>query len=170
MVDIAEKLFPNLLTLLTQLAATGIIYLLYRKYVHEHVMTYLDKQAAELNAAQNYAKEVEEEASVKSQELDAEYEKRIEQLRRSEEMMRKEAQQERAGILRRAEEEREALLRNAQIEIEKDREALLREVEAHVLDLAVNVTERTLESYSYDDEELFKVLESEMEQMSHETN
>ena len=85
-------------------------------------------------------------------------------------MMRKEAQQERAAIIRRAEEEREVLLQNAQIEIEKDREALLREVEKHVLDLAVNVTERTLESYSYDDEELFKVLESEMEQMSHETN
>ena len=170
MVDIAEKLFPNLLTFLTQLAATGIIYLLYRKFVHEHVMNYLDKQADELSTAQNYAKEVEEEATAKSRELDAEYEKRIEQLRRSEEMMRKEAQQERAAIIRRAEEEREHLLRNAHIEIEKDREALLREVEKHVLDLAVNVTERTLESYSYDDEELFKVLESEMEQMSHETN
>ena len=168
MVDIAEKLFPNLLTFLTQLAATGIIYLLYRKFVHEHVMNYLDKQADELSTAQNYAKEVEEEATAKSRELDAEYEKRIEQLRRSEEMMRKEAQQERAAIIRRAEEEREVLLQNAQIE--KDREALLREVEKHVLDLAVNVTERTLESYSYDDEELFKVLESEMEQMSHETN
>lgn len=170
MVDIAEKLFPNLLTFLTQLAATGIIYLLYRKFVHEHVMNYLDKQADELSTAQNYAKEVEEEAIAKSRELDAEYEKRIEQLRRSEEMMRKEAQQERAAIIRRAEEEREVLLQNAQIEIEKDREALLREVEKHVLDLAVNVTERTLESYSYDDEELFKVLESEMEQMSYETN
>ena len=124
MVDIAEKLFPNLLTFLTQLAATGIIYLLYRKFVHEHVMNYLDKQADELSTAQNYAKEVEEEATAKSRELDAEYEKRIEQLRRSEEMMRKEAQQERAAIIRRAEEEREVLLQNAQIEIEKDREAL----------------------------------------------
>ena len=170
MVDIAEKLFPNLLTLLTQLAATGIIYLLYKKYVHEHVMAYLDKQAAELSAAQNYAKEVEEEAAKKSNALDADYEKRTEQLRRSEELMRKEAQQEREEILKRAEEEKEVILRSARIEIDKDREALLREVERHVLDLAVNVTERTLESYSYDEEELFKVLESEMEQMSNEAN
>lgn len=170
MVDIAEKLFPNLLTLLTQLAATGIIYLLYKKYVHEHVMAYLDKQAAELSAAQNYAKEVEEEAAKKSNALDADYEKRTEQLRRSEELMRKEAQQEREEIIKRAEEEKEVILRSARIEIDKDREALLREVERHVLDLAVNVTERTLESYSYDEEELFKVLESEMEQMSNEAN
>ena len=170
MVDIAEKLFPNLLTLLTQLAATGIIYLLYKKYVHEHVMAYLDKQAAELSAAQNYAKEVEEEAAKKSNALDADYAKRTEQLRRSEELMRKEAQQEREEIIKRAEEEKEVILRSARIEIDKDREALLREVERHVLDLAVNVTERTLESYSYDEEELFKVLESEMEQMSNEAN
>ena len=170
MVDIAEKLFPNLLTLLTQLAATGIIYLLYKKYVHEHVMAYLDKQAAELSAAQDYAKEVEEEAAKKSNALDADYEKRTEQLRRSEELMRKEAQQEREEIIKRAEEEKEVILRSARIEIDKDREALLREVERHVLDLAVNVTERTLESYSYDEEELFKVLESEMEQMSNEAN
>lgn len=170
MVDIAEKLFPNLLTLLTQLAATGIIYLLYKKYVHEHVMAYLDKQAAELSAAQNYAKEVEEEAAKKSNALDADYEKRTEQLRRSEELMRKEAQQEREEIIKRAEEEKEVILRSARIEIDKDQEALLREVERHVLDLAVNVTERTLESYSYDEEELFKVLESEMEQMSNEAN
>ena len=170
MVDIAEKLFPNLLTFLTQLAATGIIYLLYRKYVHEYVMKYLDKQAADLNAAQNYAKEIEEDATRKSKFLDDEYKERLEQLRRSEERMRKEAEQQREKILRRAEEEREVLLRNAHIEIEKDREALLREVEKHVLDLAINVTERTLESYSYDDDELFKVLESEMEQMNHETH
>ena len=170
MVDIAEKLFPNLLTFLTQLAATGIIYLLYRKYVHEYVMKYLDKQAADLNAAQNYAKEIEEDATRKSKVLDDEYKERLEQLRRSEERMRKEAEQQREKILRRAEEEREVLLRNAHIEIEKDREALLREVEKHVLDLAINVTERTLESYSYDDDELFKVLESEMEQMNHETH
>ena len=170
MVDIADNLFPNLLTFLTQLAETGIIYLLYRKYVHEYVMKYLDKQAADLNAAQNYAKEIEEDATRKSKVLDDEYKERLEQLRRSEERMRKEAEQQREKILRRAEEEREVLLRNAHIEIEKDREALLREVEKHVLDLAINVTERTLESYSYDDDELFKVLESEMEQMNHETH
>lgn len=170
MVDIADKLFPNLLTLLTQLAATGIIYLLYRKYVHQHVLNYLDKQAADLDEAQNYAKEVEEEAEEKSKTLEEEYEEKVEQLRRSEQMMRREAEQERENILQRAEDEKENILRQGHNQLKKDREALLREVEKHVLDLAVDVTERTLENYTYDDEEVFQVLEAELEQMNNEIN
>lgn len=170
MVDIADKLFPNILTLLVQLAATGIIYLLYRKYVHEYVMSYLDTQAAELNKAHLYAEEVEQEAEQKSQSLETEHELRTEQLRKSQEMMRKEAEKERDEIIKRAEAERNAMLQQARAEIEKDRVALLTEVEKHVLDLAVNVTERTLESYSYNEEEIFRALETELEQMNNETN
>lgn len=170
MVDIADKLFPNLLTFLVQLAATGVIYLLYRKYVHEHVMNYLDNQAAELNRAQLYAEEVEQEADEKSRSLEREHEKKSEQLLRSQQMMRKEAEQEKASILKRAEAEKDAMLQQAQTEIEKERAVLLTEVEKHVLDIAVNVAERTLERYSYDEEEIFQALESELEQMNNETN
>lgn len=170
MVDIADKLFPNLMTIIIQLAATGIIYLLYRKFVHEHVMNYLDKQAAELNRAQLYAEEVEEEAEEKSQALQAEHEQKAEQLRNQQEMMRKEAQQEKEIIIQRAEAEKDSMLQQAQHKIEKDRAALYTEVEEHVLDLAVDVTEKTLEKYSYNEEEIFRALESELEQMNNETN
>lgn len=170
MVDIADKLFPNILTILVQLAATGVIYILYRKYVHEHVMNYLDKQAAELNRAQLYAEEVEDEAEQKSQALQAEHEEKTEQLRKQQEMMRKEAEQEKEIIIQRAEAERNTMLEQAQNEIQKDRAALLTEVEQHVLDLAVDVTEKTLGKYSYDEEEIFRALESELEQMTNETN
>jgi F-type H+-transporting ATPase subunit b len=170
MVDIADKLFPNIMTILVQLAATGVIYLLYRKYVHEHVLNYLDNQAAELNRAQLYAEEVEEEADQKSQALQAEHEAKKEQLRKQQELMRREAEEEKQAILQRAEAERNNMLQQAQVKIEKDRQDLLTEVEKHVLDLAVDVTEKTLERYSYDEEEIFRALESELEQMNNETN
>lgn len=170
MIDIAEQLFPNLLTLLTQLAATGIIYLLYRKYVHTHVISYLDKQTAELNRAQNYAKEVEIEAEKKAQTLEEDHQKKISQLRQTEQLLRKEAEAERQLILKRTAEERELMLEEGRNEIEKNRIQLLQEVEKHVLDLAVTLTEKTLEHYTFDDEELFKVLEAELEQMHNETN
>jgi F-type H+-transporting ATPase subunit b len=170
MTDIAEKLFPNILTFLVQLAATGVIYLLYRKYVHEHVMNYLDTRAEELNKAQLYAEEVEQEAEEKSQSLEAEHKQKVEQLRKQQEMMQREAEQERENIIKRAEEEKEALLSQAQNQIEKDRALMLQEVEDHVLEIAVNVTERTLENYRYDDEEVFQVLESELEQVNNETH
>ena len=157
MVDIAEKLFPNLLTLFTQLAATGIIYFLYRKYVHQFVLNFLDKQAAELDKAQNYASVVEEGAAENAKRLEAEHQEKVEQLRKSQLAMRKMA-------------EKDAMLAEARNDLAKERQQMIQEVEAHVLDLAISITERTLENYSYNEEEVFQVLETELEQMQHETN
>jgi len=170
MFDIAERLLPNALTLLTQLAATGVIYLLYRQFLHEPVMGYLDRQAEELNEAQNYADRVEQEAEEKSKALEAEHEEKIEQLRKSEQALRREAEQEREEILKRAENEKERMIEQARTNIEKERATMVEEVEDHVLSLAVDVTERTLESYAYDEEEVLRVLESELEQMDNETD
>ena len=170
MVDIAEKLFPNCLTLFTQLAATGIIYFLYRKYVHQHVLNFLDQQAAELDKAQNYAKVVEEGAAENAQRLEAEHQEKVEQLRKSQLAMRKMAEKEKEAIMQQAEAERDAMLAEARNDLAKEKQQMIQEVEAHVLDLAISITERTLENYSYNEEEVFQVLETELEQMQHETN
>lgn len=170
MIDIAGKLFPNLLTIITQLAATGILYFLYRKYVHEHVLNFLDQQADDINRAQLYAEEVEEEALEKSKQLDAEHQKRLEQLNRSQQALLKQAQLNRESILKQAEAEKDALLADARVQIEKEKQIMLKEVEAHVLDLAVTITERALENYSYDEDEAFDALELELEQMNHEAH
>ena len=170
MVDIAEKLFPNLLTLITQLAATGIIYFLYRKYVHQHVLNFLDQQAAELDKAQNYAKVVEEGAAENAQRLEAEHQEKVEQLRKSQLAMRKMAEKEKEAIMQQAEAERDAMLAEARNDLAKEKQQMIIEVEAHVLDLAISITERTLQNYSYNEEEVFHVLETELEQMQHETN
>lgn len=168
MVDIAEKLFPNLLTLFTQLAATGIIYLLYRKYVHQHVIRFIDDQAAEIGRAQNYAKVVEDEAAKNANRLEAEHQEKVEQLRKAQQAMKIMADKERQAILEQAEAERNALLAEARNEIAKEKQLMIQEVEAHVLDLAISITERTLENYSYNEEEVFQVLETELEQMQNE--
>ena len=170
MVDIAEKLFPNLLTLFTQLAATGIIYFLYRKYVHQFVLNFLDQQAAELDKAQNYASVVEEGAAENAKRLEAEHQEKVEQLRKSQLAMRKMAEKEKEAIIQQAEAEKDAMLAEARNDLAKERQQMIQEVEAHVLDLAISITERTLENYSYNEEEVFQVLETELEQMQHETN
>jgi|SRR5690625_566347 F-type H+-transporting ATPase subunit b len=170
MLDIADKLFPNLLTLLTQLAATGVLYLVYRKYLHQPVMNYLDRQAEELNEAQNYAKSVEEEAQVKTQALEKEHEEKVEQLRRAQQAMEAEAERERDKILEQAAYEKELMLEQAQNEIEIQRAELIAEVEDYLLDVALNLTERTLENYEYDEAEVYQSLEVELEQMNNETH
>lgn len=170
MLDIADKLFPNLLTLLAQLAATGVLYLVYRKYLHQPVMNYLDRQAEELNEAQNYAKSVEEEAQAKTQALEKEHEEKVEQLRRAQQAMEAEAERERDKILEQATYEKELMLEQAQNEIEIQRAELIAEVEDYLLDVALNLTERTLENYEYDEAEVYQSLEVELEQMNNETH
>lgn len=170
MVDIAEKLFPNVWTMLAQLIATGIIFLLYRRYVHKPVMAWLDRQTQEFLKAQNYAEEVEEKALIREQELQADFQKQVEHMHRAQELMKQEAQAEREEILKRAQAERLQLLEQADAQIEREKIAMLDEVEAHIMNLAVNVTERTLENYQYDEEDVFSSLEKELEKVSHETD
>lgn len=170
MFDIADKLFPNILTLLAQLGATGVIYLLYRKYLHQPVMNYLDSQAEELDKAQKFADDVEQEAQIKAEELEVEHQEKLDALRRSEEAMRREAEQERENILQRAENQSQRIMEQTETEIEKQRMEMLREVEDHVLELAADVTARTLENYPYDEDEMYDSLEVELEQMNHETH
>lgn len=170
MFDIANKLFPNILTLLAQFAATGVIYVLYRKYLHEPVMSYLDQQAEELNEAQNFATTVEQEALEKEKQLEVEHQEKLEALRRSQQAMKREAEQEREKVLKQAQEQRKQIMEQTELEIEKKKIALLKEVEDYVLELAVDVSARTLENYSYDEDELYHSLEVELEQMHNETH
>ncbi len=168
--DIANKLLPNLLTLLTQLSATGVIYLLYRKYLHEPVMAYLDTQAEELDKAQGLADNVEKKALAKENELELEHQRNIDTLARSEKALKKESQKEREEILKQAEEQRKLMMEQSEFEIEKKKRTMLIELEDHVLETAVSVAERALENYSYNEDEVFNSLEVELEQMNDETN
>ena len=47
---------------------------------------------------------------------------------------------------------------------------MLKELEDYVLETAVSVAERTLENYAYDEVEIYKSLEAELEQMHNETD
>ena len=170
MPDIADKLFPNLLTFFTQIAATGIIYLLYRKYLHEPAMNYLDNQAEKLNEAHIFAEKVEKEAVIKSKELDEEHQQQVDRLKRTQEAMEIDAKRERERILEAAAHERALMLEKAQNEIEIQRAELITEVEDYLLQVALQLTERTLENYDYDETEIYHSLEVELEQMNNETH
>ncbi len=170
MVDITDKLFPNLLTLLVQLAATGVIYFLYRKYLHEPVMAYLDRQAEDLNKAHKYAEQVEEEALAKTQQLELEHQEKVEQMKRAQQALEAEAKRERDKILEQATLEKDIMLEQAQNEIEIQRAELITEVEDYLLDVALKLTERTLENYDYNETEIYHSLEVELEQMNNETH
>lgn len=43
-IDIADKLIPNVLTMITQLVATGILFMVFKKYLYKPVLAYIDKR------------------------------------------------------------------------------------------------------------------------------
>lgn len=162
-IDIASKLFPNFLTILTQLAATGIIYLLYRRFLHEPVMSYLDRQAEEIHEAQDYAEKLESQAQERQAVLEAQYQEEVAAIRRSQEAMREEAERERQDILRQANEEKTYILQQARQAIAQERQAMLSEVSDQVLDLAVDVSHKALDNYEFDEDIIYLNLERELE-------
>ena len=67
MPDIAGKLFPNLTTLIVQLLSTGVLLLIFKKYLWKNVMEYFAKRADYIESTINEAKEMNEKASAKLQ-------------------------------------------------------------------------------------------------------
>ena len=49
MPDIAGKLFPNLTTLIVQLLSTGVLLLIFKKFLWKNVMEYFAKRADYMN-------------------------------------------------------------------------------------------------------------------------
>lgn len=161
--DIASKLFPNLLTLLTQLLATGILYLAYRKYVHQPVMDFLSRQAEEIDQARQVAHQVEEGASRRQAELEANYQADQARLAQAKEAMVEEARAKGEEIIQEAQAERDYLISQAYEEIRQARLDMERELQEEALDLAVGVTQKTLEGYELDEDILYLDLARQLE-------
>ncbi len=94
-IDIQGNLLPNILTMLTQLLATLIIFLLFKKFLWKPVREILAKRTASMQSEINEAKKIHEEASAQLEEA----KKEIEEARVSSRKIVEEARQE-AGSLR----------------------------------------------------------------------
>ena len=102
--------------------------------------------------------------------LEKEHQEEVERLKRAQQAMEVEARKEREKIIEQATHEKELMLEQAHNEIEIQRANLIAEVEDYLLDVALNLTERTLENYDYDETEIYHSLEVELEQMNNETH
>ena len=63
MPDIAGKLFPNVTTLIVQLLSTGVLLIIFKKFLWVPVQNYFAKRADYIESTINDAKEMNEKAS-----------------------------------------------------------------------------------------------------------
>lgn len=169
MPDILNKLIPNPMTVLVQLAATFIIYLIYKKFLHQPVVDYLDARAKEMKEAEGYADKVEQDAKKRQEQLKAEHKKALENVERLRAQTIKDIDSEREKLLNNAHAESDRILQRASEQIDASREAMIKEVEDHALDLAISITKRTLQDVDVNEEETFKSLEAEMDRVLDES-
>ena len=161
-IDIAGKLVPNIITMVVQLLATGVIYLLYRKYLHEPVHKYLTERADLIESELTEAEALRIDSEHKQTKAVQEYQEAMEKIKAIEAQMIQDAQAQKKAIIASAQTEIDR--REAQLEqdYQEERAALYREAQQYVLEVAVDVNRKVLENMTIDDSQMIDALEKEM--------
>ena len=129
MPDIAGKLFPNLTTLIVQLLSTGVLLLIFKKYLWKNVMEYFAKRADYIESTINEAKEAREAASKYRDILD---------------QAKDDGQKVRQQIIDQANEEARAKIEQAQKEIETEKKQAQVDMKQEIVDVAIEVATKVM--------------------------
>ena len=122
MPDIAGKLFPNLTTLIVQLLSTGVLLLIFKKFLWKNVMEYFAKRADYIESTINEAKEMNEKASTNLET----------------------AEKVRQQIIDQANEEARAKIEQAQKEIETEKKQAQVDMKQEIVDVAIEVATKVM--------------------------
>ncbi|QIK69733.1 ATP synthase F0 subunit B [Erysipelothrix sp. HDW6C] len=160
--DIAQKLMPNLLTMAAQLGATYVIYLMYKKYLHEPVQKFLDMRAEAIANEVTAAQQLKEESLAMREQSAEDYEIAIEKLKRVEQEMLAEANRERQAIVASAQDDIQAQKQALIDAFEIEKQTLFDDVSDQVLSLAVAVNRKVISQHEYENETMINDLEKEI--------
>lgn len=159
-INVAEQLFPNWLTVLTQLCATAVLFLFVRKFFWsvgcDIIKKRQDLMQSRLSEADRYRSEAKLNRELSDKEL-------LEVQNKAKEMLdnaRKEADAEKERIIDEANRIANASLEKANITIEKQRLELRKDLTKEIVDVAFKASskllgEKDLSSYEQDALEAF---------------
>lgn len=145
MKDIIHKLIPNVVTFCTQLGATFVLFLLYRKFLHRPVIEWLEKRAAfQLEKIEN-AKKLELEAQSIKDDAQKYYEETISARQQLLNNAKTEALTIKNEIIQEAKESANLKLSRANSAIEVTKNEMLDTVKKEAIDIAIKATEKLLD-------------------------
>ncbi len=162
-IDIVEKLFPNLLTIATQLAATFVIYLLYKKFVHVHVLAYLAKRQQFMDAATLAAAEAEQAAKAQQADLQVQRQAMLAKITELEKQLQTQAEAEYQAKLAQAEQLISQQKAAALADIEAEKRKMQVEIKQFASELAFDMSKKVLAGYQVSDEFLLNSLKDQLE-------
>ena len=143
MPDIAGKLFPNLTTLIVQLLSTGVLLLIFKKFLWKNVMEYFAKRADYIESTINEAKEMNEKAMeiLKVFDLDKEADTLAGNLL---DQAKDDGQKVKQQIIDQANEEARAKIEQAQKEIETEKKQAQADMKQEIVDVAIEVATKVM--------------------------
>lgn len=163
MFDIAGQLFPNIMTIVVQLCATGVIYVFYKKYLHQSVLNLMDKKAILFQEEYRNIEAMREEQVQLKELLEFEKRNQSEQLEFQRKKMLEDIDSLRNQLLFEAKSESESLRIQSSISIEQERNEMLQNVEKHIISVSAMMVEKVLEGYTFNENQIMTSLEKELE-------
>ena len=136
-IDVAEQLFPNVLTIVTQLCATGVLLYFVKRFLWGPGREMIARRQGLMQSRIDDAERLKEAAVQEKAAADAELRDLQVRARGMVENARNEAASERERILEEASREAEATLEQANARIEKQRAELRRELQREIVDVAL---------------------------------
>lgn len=145
-VDIMGKLFPDLRTMLVQLAATGVLFYLFRKYLWDTVSNYLNQRAEFLQQQLLDAKQANDEAQFTLDESKEQLQRAAHEASRIIERGTNEGKRLKEDYLNEAKQEVAFKLESARQQIEAERASMMSDVQKEIVDVALLASEKLLKN------------------------
>lgn len=161
-IPIDEKLIPQILTMLAQLCATGVIFIMYKKYMHEPVMKFLDARAEKMQSDLADAEVLKQESLELREKAKKEHESVVSGAKALELQMLEGAKKERQSIIDSAQDSINAQRKRLEDDFKQERQDLYSEVSSKMVGLAVDVNRKVLHDVNFDHDSMIKDIEKAM--------
>ena len=144
MPDIASKLFPNVTTIIIQLLSTGVLLLVFKKYLWVPVQNYFAKRAEFIEGTVNEAKDMNEKARALMEESEEQARQAAVQYREIVNLAKEDALKTKATIQEQANQEYKAKLDQARREIEAEKAQAKAAMKQEIVEVAIDVATKVM--------------------------
>ena len=141
-VDVAGKLFPNIATLIIQLCSTGVLLLVFKKFLWVPMQEYFAKRANFIESQINEAKEMNEKARTYMLESEQQARESAREYRDIVEKAKSDALKVRDDIVEKAKIEANTKIDQAQREIEAEKQQAKEEMKEEMVNVAIDVASK----------------------------
>lgn len=144
-IDVAGKLFPNLTTILIQLAATGVMLFFFKKFLWVPMQEYFAKRADIIESNITNAKNMQEQAKAFVDESEEQSRQAAVDYRNIMEQAKQDAIKTKDGILKDAKQEAKEKIEQASKEIEAEKQAAQKDMKAEIVKVAIDVAAKVVD-------------------------